>query len=168
MSDEEAQVAGELGVRDGTILLERLTERVKFDWRLAIVRALTEPMRDDEQLGASKAVTPIEIIAEHAVAEAWPHAESVLRPLFESLGGEDRFATQRVTGADPVPTPAPKRPAVWLPAEEAAPLVGITAHTLRRLAKAGKSPIVVRRMGGRWWFSRVDVEKLVRVDSERP
>ena len=161
-------MAGELGVRDATILLERLIERVKFDWRLAIVRALTEPMRNDEQPGESKAVTPIEVFAEHAVAEAWPHAESALRPMFESLGGADEFANQQATGLDPVPAPAPKRPAVWLSAEETAARVGITAHTLRRLAKAGKSPIVVRRMGGRWWFSRMDVDRVVRVESERP
>lgn len=45
----------------------------------------------------------------------------------------------------------------WLDAEQAAPYLCTTAHTLRRLARAGESPILVRRIGGRWWFSRLDL-----------
>lgn len=57
----------------------------------------------------------------------------------------------------PTPTPPnwPERP--WLDAEEVAPLLCTTAHTLRRLAREGRSPILVRRIGGRWWFSRLDL-----------
>lgn len=49
----------------------------------------------------------------------------------------------------------PERP--WLDAEEVAPFLCTTAHTLRRLARDGRSPILVRRIGGRWWFSRLDL-----------
>lgn len=45
----------------------------------------------------------------------------------------------------------------WLDAEQVAPYLCTTAHTLRRLARDGNCPIVVRRIGGRWWFSRVDL-----------
>ena len=49
----------------------------------------------------------------------------------------------------------------WLDAEEVAPLLCTTAHTLRRLARQGRSPVVVRRIGGRWRFSRRSVEAFV-------
>ena len=50
----------------------------------------------------------------------------------------------------------------WLDAEEVAPLLCTTAHTLRRLARQGRSPVVVRRIGGRWRFSRRSVEAFVQ------
>ena len=53
----------------------------------------------------------------------------------------------------------PTRP--WLDAEEAAPFLCTTAHTLRRLAREGRSPVLVRRIGGRWRFSRLDLERFV-------
>lgn len=49
----------------------------------------------------------------------------------------------------------------WLDAEEAAPFLCTTAHTLRRLAREGRCPVLVRRIGGRWRFSRVDLERFV-------
>ncbi|MGI8632128.1 MAG: helix-turn-helix domain-containing protein, partial [Solirubrobacterales bacterium] len=36
-----------------------------------------------------------------------------------------------------------------------------TAHTLRRLARQGRSPVLVRRIGGRWIFSRRSVEEFI-------
>ena len=62
--------------------------------------------------------------------------------------------TTIITDAD-----RPVRP--WLDAEEAAPFLCTTAHTLRRLAREGKCPVLVRRIGGRWRFSRVDLERFV-------
>lgn len=53
----------------------------------------------------------------------------------------------------------PDRP--WLDAEEVAPLLCTTAHTLRRLAREDRCPIVVRRIGGRWRFSRLDLERFI-------
>jgi excisionase family DNA binding protein len=46
-------------------------------------------------------------------------------------------------------------------AEEVAPLLSTTAHTLRRLAREGKCPVLVRRIGGRWRFSRLDVDRFI-------
>jgi len=40
-------------------------------------------------------------------------------------------------------------------------LLCTTAHTLRRLAREGRSPILVRRIGGRWWFSRLDLARFL-------
>ena len=52
----------------------------------------------------------------------------------------------------------------WLDAEDVAPLLSTTAHTLRRLARQGRSPIVVRRIGGRWRFSRRDLARFLSDD----
>ena len=59
------------------------------------------------------------------------------------------------------PTPTDRPPPPWLDAEEVAPYLCTTAHTLRRLARQGRSPIVVRRIGGRWRFSRLDLERFL-------
>lgn len=50
---------------------------------------------------------------------------------------------------------------LWVDAEEAAPILASTPHTLRRLAREGRSPITVRRIGSRWRFSRADLERFV-------
>lgn len=63
------------------------------------------------------------------------------------------------TSTTPIPVDRPERP--WLDAEEVAPQLCTTAHTLRRLAREGQSPIVVRRIGGRWRFSRLDLERFL-------
>lgn len=59
------------------------------------------------------------------------------------------------------PNPNGDRPIPWLDAEEVAPLLCTTAHTLRRLAREGRCPVVVRRIGGRWRFSRRSVEQFI-------
>jgi excisionase family DNA binding protein len=62
------------------------------------------------------------------------------------------------------PNPDSQRPNPWLDAEEVAPLLCTTAHTLRRLAREGRCPVVVRRIGGRWRFSRRSVEQFIDGD----
>jgi hypothetical protein len=52
------------------------------------------------------------------------------------------------------------RPSPWLTAEEAAPQLATTAHNLRRLARLARSPILTRRVGSRWLFSRADPRRL--------
>jgi hypothetical protein len=49
----------------------------------------------------------------------------------------------------------------WLTAEEAAPLLATTAHNLRRLAPLDRSPILTRRVGSRWLFSRADLDRFL-------
>ncbi len=66
------------------------------------------------------------------------------------------------TSTDVIPTDPPHRP--WLDAEEVAPLLCTTAHTLRRLAREERCPIVVRRIGGRWRFSRRDLARFLSDD----
>jgi len=71
--------------------------------------------------------------------------------------------------SDTTITTTTDRPAkLWLDAEEAAPFLCTTAHTLRRLAREGKCPVLVRRIGGRWRFSRIDLERFVAGDDHDP
>lgn len=70
---------------------------------------------------------------------------------------------RKVHGMTDIPSPVtldrPMPP--WLDAEEVAPHICTTAHTMRRLAREGRSPVVVRRIGGRWRFSRLDLERFM-------
>ena len=74
------------------------------------------------------------------------------RPIGRTVDGMSTTTTSTPLGL-------PERP--WLDAEEAAPFLCTTAHTLRRLAREGRSPIIVRRIGGRWWFSRLDLVRFM-------
>jgi hypothetical protein len=56
---------------------------------------------------------------------------------------------------------APSSPAPWITAVEAAPLLATTAQNLRRLARLGCSPILTRRVGSRWLFSRADLGRFL-------
>ncbi len=79
----------------------------------------------------------------------------ILGAMSEAIKSSSTLTTDRVSRVCP-----------WLDAEEAAPLLSTTAHTLRRLAREGRSPILVRRIGGRWRFSRLDLERFVNGDSD--
>jgi excisionase family DNA binding protein len=52
----------------------------------------------------------------------------------------------------------------WMTADETARVLDTTAHTLRRLAREDRSPVLARRIGGRWRFARRDVERYVTGD----
>ncbi len=54
----------------------------------------------------------------------------------------------------------------WVSAQDVATALGVTAHTLRRLARDGRSPVVVRRVGGQWRFSRADLDRFIRGEPE--
>jgi hypothetical protein len=75
---------------------------------------------------------------------------------FRPSGAQMRVMTD--TTLTPVST-LPDGP--WLDAEQVAPYLCTTAHTLRRLAREGQSPVLVRRIGGRWWFSRLDLVRFL-------
>ncbi len=81
-------------------------------------------------------------------------------PRGRTLGG----MTEATTSSPAFSTDDGRRVPPWLDAEETAPLLSTTAHTLRRLAREGRCPILVRRIGGRWRFSRVDLERFVNGD----
>ncbi len=143
------------------IALEEFRERVQRQWRRALMDALTEPARDESDRDEPDGATPLGQLTAQAVARVWPEVEELVRPIFETgaVLAPDRQAASRPTAVPPATPAVP--PAAWLSAEEVAPVLHITAHTLRRLAKKGESPVVVRRIGGRWCFSRADLERLV-------
>ena len=156
-----------MGVMDGRRepddLLTQFRERLQVDWQQRIVRALIEPWSDAAGPDGNRSSTAIEEIARVSVAAVWPDVERVLQPVFEMLGefclGMDEPETQASEAGRAVAPETPQAP--WLSAEEAAPVLNVTPHTLRRLAREDRSPVVVRRIGGRWCFSRRDVERFV-------
>ncbi len=72
--------------------------------------------------------------------------------------------TMTMNDATPVKDDLVGSTSPWLDADEVAPLLSTTAHTLRRLARQGRCPIVVRRIGGRWRFSRRDLARFLSDD----
>lgn len=148
-------------VQGETDAMERFSERVQRDWRRAFVRALTEPATDREDGEPEVPSTPVDQLAARAVSIVWPHVEHLARPIFETT---TEIHTRAHIPSEPAPPSASVsgvRPVPWLSAEEVAPVLHMTAHTLRRLARNGQCPVVVRRIGGRWCFSRSDLERLV-------
>ncbi len=141
--------------------VERFSERVQRDWRRAFVRALTEPAIEEEDGRCEIPSTPVEQLAARAVSIVWPHVENLARPIFETTTEIYLHDDTRSESPTPSASVSGIRPAAWLGAEEVAPLLHMTAHTLRRLARKGQCPVVVRRIGGRWCFSRSDLERLV-------
>ena len=154
MSLEEDMLRGEDPV-------ERFSQRVQRDWRRAFVRALTEPAIEEEDGQCEVPSTPVEQLAARAVSIVWPYVENLTRPIFETtteIHARDDTLSEPAT---PSASVSGVRPAAWLSAEEVAPVLHMTSHTLRRLARKGQCPVVVRRIGGRWCFSRSDLERLV-------
>jgi excisionase family DNA binding protein len=104
--------------------------------------------------------TLIDRLAARVVADVWPLVDDRVRPLFETVEGREVDAEP---SSQPAPSPSDPgvRPAVWLSAEDVAPVLGMTAHSFRRLARKGECPVVVRRIGGRWCFARSDLERFL-------
>jgi len=155
----------EADVHRQTDPVARFSERVQRDWRRAFVRALTEPATEQEDGQCEVPSTPVEQLAARAVSVAWPHIENLTRPIFETTTESHVRGDARSEPAMPSGSVSSVRPAAWLSAEEVAPVLHMTAHTLRRLARKGQCPVVVRRIGGRWCFSRSDLERLVGDDA---
>lgn len=157
----EGEVTAGVERRGEAIALEEFRERVRRQWRRALMDALSEPPRDEPDRDEPDGATPLGQLAARAVARVWPEVEELVRPIFETSAvlASDREAPSRPT-AVPAAVPAIP-PAAWLSAEDVAPVLHMTAHTLRRLARKGESPVVVRRIGGRWCFSRADLDRLV-------
>ena len=74
----------------------------------------------------------------------------------------DRWSSSEIL--KPITRPSTRPP--WMDAEEVAACLGTSAHTMRRLAQQGRSPVVVRRVGGRWRWSRADATRFVNGESD--
>lgn len=129
-------------------------------WQERVVDALRErgwrPARHD----GSGAPVPWEEVASVAVDTIWRDVEAIVSPMVELLG-----ATPVVDVPQERPAPAPHSPsALWMSADEVAPLLRTTAHSLRRVARERRSPIKAHRIGARWWFARAEVERFLGID----
>ena len=143
---------------------DQLGSLVHARWQERIVDAFRERGWRPAQQHASGGPVPWEEVASTAVEVIWSDVEAIVSPLVELLAGSgvDDPGSER-------PAPTRQSPdALWLSADEVAPLLRTTAHSLRRLAREGRSPVPAHRVGGRWWFARAEVERFIgMVDHDR-
>lgn len=131
---------------------DALRARVHREWQQRVGAAFRDRGWHPPRYEASGGPVPWEEVAALAVETLWYDLERIVGPIIELL---DPGAAGQETGP-----PAPTDPsassrrqrgtqAPWLSADEVAPLLQTTAHSLRRLAREGRSPVLVRRIGGR-------------------
>ena len=141
-------------------------ERLQLDWRTRIAHALAESGARAPRRTSAAVRIPFEELASAAVEEIWSDVERLVRPALDLAGQLDGARTEEV-GRAPIGRPASttsvleSRPNPWMDADEAASMLQLTPHTLRRLAQDGRCPVLVRRIGGRWRFARSDVVRFV-------
>jgi excisionase family DNA binding protein len=140
-----------------TMNTDELRTLVHARWQERLVSAFRERGWRPARHGASGGPVPWEEVASTAVEAIWSDVESIVSPIVELLAGSG-------TGDGPSERPKPVRQfpeALWLSADEVAPLLRTTAHTLRRFAREGRSPVPAHRIGARWWFARAEVERFL-------
>lgn len=129
-------------------------------WQERVVDALRERCWRPARHDGSGGPVPWEEVASVAVETIWRDVEAIVSPIVELLG-----ATPVVDVSPERPAPAGQPPtALWMSADEVAPLLRTTAHSLRRLAREGRAPIPAHRIGARWWFARAEVERFLGTD----
>ncbi len=136
---------------------DELRSLVHARWQERVVDALRDRGWQPARHDASGGPVPWEEVASAAVETIWADVEAIVSPIVELLG-----ATRVVDG--PQERPAPSRQsssALWMSADEVAPLLRTTAHSLRRLAREGRAPVPAHRIGARWWFARAEVERFL-------
>lgn len=119
-------------------------------WQERLLGAFRERGWRPARHEASGGPVPWEEVASTAVEAVWSEVEAIVSPIVEL------FAATPVVDVSPErPAPAGEPPtALWMSADEVAPLLRTTAHSLRRLAREERSPIPAHRIGARWWFAR--------------
>lgn len=136
---------------------DELREQVHRRWQEQVVGAVRERGWQPPRHAASGGPVPWEEVASTAVEAIWSDVEAIVSPIVELLAGSGVGEPQSAR-----PAPGRQSPgALWLSADEVAPLLRTTAHSLRRLAREGRSPVPAHRIGGRWWFARAEVERFL-------
>ena len=139
---------------------DELRSLVHARWQERVVDAFRQRGWRPARHAVSGGPVPWEEVASAAVETIWSDVAAIVSPIVELLG-----ATPAVDAAHERPAPArPSRTALWMSAEEVAPLLRTTAHSLRRLARAERAPVPAHRIGGRWWFARAQVERFLGTD----
>ena len=129
--------------------------------RRTLVQALTEPVNDKQDGNQEIPSAPIDRLAAHAVSVVWQQVEDLVRPIFQVTTEVGTRVEAPPVTASSLRFPAGVRPAAWLSAEEVAPVLQMTAHTLRRLALKGELPNRRPANRGSLGLSRSDLERLV-------
>ena len=136
-----------------------LRSLVHARWQDSVVDALRtrgwQPPRHD----ASGGPVPWEEVASTAVEAIWRDVEAIVSPIVELLAATPVGDAPQ----EPVST-RQSSTALWMSADEVAPLLRTTAHSLRRLAREGRSPIPAHRIAARWWFARAEVDRFLGAD----
>lgn len=141
--------------------------RVHSAWQQRLVAKFRERGWQPPSSEASGGPVPWEEVASLAVETLWSDLDRMIAPILELLTSS--AARHERTNMPQLASSSVERPRLsmedrpppWLSADEAAPLLHTTAHSLRRLAREGRSPTVVRRIGGRWWFARADLDRFL-------
>ena len=140
-------------------LTDALRAHAHHEWQVRICEALHTRGWQPPRYDVSGGPVPWEEVAALAVETLWSDLERIVTPIVELLAPvADSVALSPSADAQPSPD---VRENPWLSADEAAPLLQTTAHSLRRLAREGRSPVLVRRIGGRWWFARRDLDRFI-------
>ncbi len=136
---------------------DELRSLVHARWQERVADAFRARAWRPAQHGASGGPVPWEEVASTAVEAIWSEIESIVSPIVELLASvpDAEVQSERLPPAE---TPPAK---LWLSADEVAPLLHTTPHSLRRLAREGHSPVPAHRIGGRWWFARAQVERFL-------
>lgn len=153
---------------DQNEVVDSTLARVHEHWQRAITEAAQERSWDPPRHRGSGGPVPWEEVASLAVERIWADVEPIIRPIADILapkpGAHEAQAASAPASALGAATTATRvndvaRP--WMTADETARLLDTTAHTLRRLAREERSPVLARRIGGRWRFARQDVERFL-------
>jgi hypothetical protein len=111
-------------------------------WQEHVVDALRERGWQPARHAASGGPVPWEEVASTAVEAIWTDVEAIVSPIVELL-----METPVVDVPRERQHPAPRSPdALWMSADEVAPLLRTTAHSLRRLAREERSPVPAHRI----------------------
>lgn len=136
---------------------DELRSLVHARWQERLVDAFRERGWQPARRRASGGPVPWEEVASTAVEAVWSDVEAIVSPIVELLA-----ATTAVDVSPERPALVGQPPtAMWMSADEVAPLLRTTAHSLRRLARERRSPIKAHRIGARWWFARAEVERFL-------
>jgi len=136
---------------------DKLQSVLHARWQQSVVDALRRRGWRPARHEASGGPVPWEEVASVAVEAIWSDVEAIVSPIVELLGATPAIADHR----DGPTLARSASDSLWLSADEVAPLLRTTAHSLRRFAREGRSPIPAHRIGGRWWFARAEVERFL-------
>ncbi len=153
---------------DAVDISDTLRSRVHVEWQRRLSEAFRGRGWQTPRYESSGGPVPWEELAALAVETLWSDVEPLIKPVLALVAD----TSPQIVASPPRPSPTqspssrpseppPARQQPWLSAEEAASLLQTTSHTLRRLAREGNCPVVVRRIGGRWRFARQDVERFI-------